>query len=126
MANCDISPNFIRQHKYYRLPVYGLIHVPLHLRILNYTRQEKIMSTSILKYFKLVKPAADHLPDPEGTLSSKLPSSAIASANSEVRSVMATAIHHFPTRAASCDFSAQKLLSIARGELNSPNFLPPN
>ena len=61
------------QHKYYRLPVYGLIHVPLHLRILNYTRQEKTMSTSILKYFKLVKPAADHLPDPEGTLSSKLP-----------------------------------------------------
>ena len=48
------------------------------------------MSTSILKYFKLVKPAADHLPDPEGTLSSKLPSLAIASANSEVRSVMAT------------------------------------
>ena len=61
LANCDISPNFIRQHKYYRLPVYGLIHVPLHLRILNYTRQEQTMSTSILKYFKLVKPAADRL-----------------------------------------------------------------
>ena len=43
---------------------------------------------SILKYFKLAKPADDHLPDPEGTLSSKLPSSAIASANSEVRSVI--------------------------------------
>ena len=90
LANCDISPNFIRQQKYYRLPVYGLIHVPLHLRILNYTRQEKTISTSILKYFKLVKPAADHLPDPEGTLSSKFPSSAIATANSEIRSVMAT------------------------------------
>ena len=62
------------------------------------------MSMSILKYFKLVKPAADHLPDPEGILSSKLPSSAIASTNSEVRSVMATAIRQFPTRAASCDF----------------------
>ena len=74
----------------YRLPVYGLIHVPLHLRILNYTRQEKTMSTCILKYFKLVKPAADHLPDPEGTLCSKLPSLAIASANLEIRSVMAT------------------------------------
>ena len=43
---------------------------------------------SILKYFKLAKPANDHLPDPEGTLSSKLPSSAIASANLEVRSVI--------------------------------------
>ena len=28
---------------------------------------------SILKYFKLAKPADDHLSDPEGTLSSKLP-----------------------------------------------------
>ena len=99
LANCDISPNFIRQHKYYRLPVYGLIHVPLHLHILNYTWQEKTMSTSILKYFKLVKPAADHLPDPEGTLSSKLPSSAIASANSEVCSVLPSAIfQHVPPR----------------------------
>ena len=48
---------------------------------------------STLKYFKLAKPADDHLPDPEGTLSSKLPSPAIASANSEVHSVIA--IHHF-------------------------------
>ena len=39
---------------------------------------------STLKYFKLAKPADDHLSDPEGTLSSKLPSPAIASANSEV------------------------------------------
>ena len=66
LANCDISPNFIRQHNYtYRLSVYGLIHVPLHLHILNprlnhYTWQEKM---SILKYFK---PADDHLPDLEG------------------------------------------------------------
>ena len=45
---------------------------------------------SILKYFKLAKPADDHFPDPEGILSSKLPSSA----NSEVRSVID--IHHFP------------------------------
>ena len=62
---------------------------------------------SILKYFKLAKPADDHLPDPEGTLSSKLPSPAIASANSEVHSVIA--IRHFPTCeilhcAASCSF----------------------
>ena len=33
---------------------------------------------------------ADQLPDPEGTLSSKLPSSSIASANSAVRTVIAT------------------------------------
>ena len=52
-----------------------------------------------LKYFKLAKPTDDHLPDPEGILSSKLPSSAIASANSEVRSVIdGDPIHHFPTR----------------------------
>ena len=51
---------------------------------------------SILKYFKLAKPADDHLPNPEGTLSSKLPSLAIVSANSEVHSVIA--IRHFPTR----------------------------
>ena len=62
---------------------------------------------SILKYFKLAKPADDHLPDPEGTLSSKLPSLAIASPNSEVCSMIA--IRHFPTRviwhrAASCGF----------------------
>ena len=50
---------------------------------------------SILKYFKLAKPADDHFPDPEGTLSSKLPSLAIASANLEVRSVID--IRHFPT-----------------------------
>ena len=42
----------------------------------------------MLKYFKLAKPADDHLLDPEGTLNSKLPSSAIASANSEVHSVI--------------------------------------
>ena len=42
----------------------------------------------LLKYFKLAKPTDDHLPDPEGTLSSKLLSSAIASANSEVCSVI--------------------------------------
>ena len=48
--------------------------------------------SDILKYFKLAKPADDQLPDPEGTLSrhSKLPSSAIVSANSEVCSVMVT------------------------------------
>ena len=62
---------------------------------------------SILKYFKLAKPTDDHLLDPEGTLSSKLPSPAIASANLEVRSVIA--ICHFPTRevlhrATSCSF----------------------
>ena len=45
---------------------------------------------SILKYFKLAKPADDHLPDLEGTLCSKLSSSAIASANVEVCFVMAT------------------------------------
>ena len=33
---------------------------------------------------------ADQLPDPEGTLSSKLPSSSIASANSVVRTVIET------------------------------------
>ena len=81
---------------------------------------------STLKYFKLAKPT-DHLPDPEGTLSSKLPSPAIASANSEVHSVIA--IHYFPTcevlhRAASCGFYLQKLLSIVWR--NSPNFLPLN
>ena len=64
---------------------------------------------SILKYFKLAKPADDHLPDPEGTLSSKLPSPAIASANSEVHMHSVIAIRHFPTReilhcAASCSF----------------------
>ena len=41
---------------------------------------------SILKYFKLAKPADDYLPD--RALSTKLPSSAVASANSEVRSVI--------------------------------------
>ena len=40
----------------------------------------------------MAKPADDHLPDPEG---SNLPSSAIASANSEVRSVI-DSDHHPP------------------------------
>ena len=44
-----------------------------------------------LSYFKLAKPADDHLPDPEGTLSSKLRSSA----NSEVCSVI-NSDHHPP------------------------------
>ena len=48
---------------------------------------------SILKYLKLVKLADDHLPDPEEILSSKLPSSAIASANLEVRSVIDSDCH---------------------------------
>ena len=44
----------------------------------------------------LAKSADDHLLDPEGTLNSKLSSSTIASANSEVRTVIV--ICHFPTR----------------------------
>ena len=44
---------------------------------------------SILKYCKLSK-TADQLPDPEGTLSSKLPFSSIASANSAVHTVIET------------------------------------
>ena len=128
--NCDISPNFIHQHNYtYRLPVYSLIHVPLHLRILNprlnhYTWQEKM---SILKYFK---PANDHLPDPEGILSSKLSSPAIASANSEVRSVIA--IRHFPTHVAfkcnnyyrSCGEIRQTFFRQIDFFADSPNFNP--
>ena len=44
---------------------------------------------SILKYFKLAKPTDDHLSDPERTLNSKLPSSAIAaSANLEICSLI--------------------------------------
>ena len=43
---------------------------------------------SILKYFKLAKPTDDRLLDPEGTLSNKFPSSAIASANLEICSVI--------------------------------------
>ena len=43
---------------------------------------------SILKYFKLAKSTDDRLLDPEGTLSSKFPSSAIASANLEICSVI--------------------------------------
>ena len=44
---------------------------------------------SILKYFKLAKPTDDHLPDLEGILSSKLPSSA----NSEVHCMIDSDCH---------------------------------
>ena len=72
LANCDISPtlfaNIIIVNIIDYYIVYGLIHVPLHLRILNHYT----CMASILKYFKLAKLSDDHLPDPEGTLSSKL------------------------------------------------------
>ena len=72
-----------------------------------YMWQEKM---SILKYFKLTKPANDHLPDPEGTLSSRLPSSAIASANSEVRSVIDRDWHpQFPTHVYVTGFDKSRL-----------------
>ena len=63
--------------------------------------RERIKMSGILKYFKLTtksetKPVDDYLPDPEGTLSNKLPSSAIASANSAVRSVMETSSSRGP------------------------------
>ena len=48
-----------------------------------------------IRYFKLAKPADEHWLDPEGTLSSRLPSSAITSANLEVRFVI-DSDHHPP------------------------------
>ena len=56
-----------------------------------------------LGYFKLAKPADDHFPDPEGTLSSKMHSSDIASANSEVYSVINSDRH--PTFSNTCIYS---------------------
>ena len=45
------------------------------------------MSNSILRYLKEY-PSNDHLPNPKGSLSTSIPSSAIASANKQVRAVL--------------------------------------
>ena len=47
----------------------------------------KKMSNSILRYLKEY-PSNDHLPNPKGSLSTSIPSSAIASANKQVRAVL--------------------------------------
>ena len=73
---------------------YGLIHIPLHLRVLNH-----YTLACILKYFKFAKTADDHLPD---TLSSKLPPSVIALVNSEVRSVIQIDSDRYPPFSNAC------------------------
>ena len=52
-----------------------------------------IKSLGILGISSWPRPADDHIPDPEGTLSSKLPSLAIASTNSVVRFVIDSDSH---------------------------------
>ena len=76
----------------------------------------------------VAKTADDHLLDPEGTLGSKLPSSAFTLANSEVRSVIDSDRHlpfssTFHCLAPCC---LMRLLSVSIEWRNSPNFLPPN